>query len=449
MAWQEQSVMSLRQEFVELAGREDANVREVCRRAGISAKTGDTWLGRAAAGAAGLADRSRRPRAAPAKTAEATEARVLAVRAEHPPWGGRKIHWWPRQHGVADAPAPSTITDILRRHGLLALNPDAPRRWVRFAHAAPNDLWPLDFMGHRPVAEGRRVRPPTLRDDHSRFALLLAACACEQQAVVQGHLAGCFRRYGLPRAILTDTGPPWGTSGAGGLTAPEAWLLRLGVELWHGRAGHPQTQGEGERFHAPIAADVFARRTFADVPACQPAFAAFRATSNLERPHAALPDHATPASRDAASPRPSPAALPPVAYGPADRVRVVRGQGAISFGNRSWFVSRGLGGQPVAVRPTTDGHFRVYDGPRHVATIDPGDADEVYPMSPHTRYPSPRSLQRHRGIARSRQTSLHQQPITSSASCAGSLTPLPAGLRAGFRDPPICPLDMHSGRLLG
>jgi transposase InsO family protein len=91
-------------------------------------------------------------------------------------------------------------------------------------------------MGHRPVEDGQRVHPLTILDDHSRFALGLVACPDEQQTRVEAALTACFQRYGLPRAILTDNGPPWGTSGAGGLTALEAWLLRLGVALWHGRA---------------------------------------------------------------------------------------------------------------------------------------------------------------------------------------------------------------------
>ena len=378
MPWQEQSRMELRREFVELAGREGANVRELCRRYGISAKTGYKWIGRAAAGAAGLADRSRRPRTSPGQTAAGVEARILALRDEHPTWGGRKLHHRLRADGVSGVPAPSTITAILERHGLIASDPDAPRRWRRFEHAAPNDLWQLDFMGHRPVVEqGQRVHPLTLLDDHSRFALLLAACACEQQAVVRDHLAACFARYGLPRAILTDNGPPWGTSGAGGITALEAWLLRLGVELWHGRAYHPQTQGKVERLHRTIAADVFAHRHLPDLSACQGAFDAFRATYNHERPHEALGD-AVPASRFRSSPRPLPAALPEPAYRPDDQIRLVRAQGAIAFRGRSWFVGRGLIGLPVAVRPTTTaGRFQVVYCHREVATIDLTDPTEV------------------------------------------------------------------------
>lgn len=52
MPWQEVSTMSLRQEFVTLASQEGANIRALCRRFGISPKTGGSgvrvgvWRGR-------------------------------------------------------------------------------------------------------------------------------------------------------------------------------------------------------------------------------------------------------------------------------------------------------------------------------------------------------------------------------------------------------------------
>jgi len=46
MPWQEVSTVSLRQEFVMLATAEGANVRALCRRYGVSRKTGYKWLGR-------------------------------------------------------------------------------------------------------------------------------------------------------------------------------------------------------------------------------------------------------------------------------------------------------------------------------------------------------------------------------------------------------------------
>jgi len=347
----------------------------LCRRYGISRKTGYTWLRRAQAGDEKLADQSRRPRSSPRRTRPAHEAAVVRLRAAHPAWGGRKLHHRLVKQEMADAPAPSTITGILRRHGLLT--PDPPRRdVVRFERETANALGQMDFMGHRPMADGR-VHPMTVLDDHSRFALLLAACANEQQTTVQAHLTALFRRSGLPRAILTDNGSPWGTAGRGGLTAREAWLLRLGVEPWHGRPRHPQTQGKLERFHGTIAAEVFAQGPFTDLGQVQTAFDAFRAWYNHERPHDAL-DHHVPNTRSTASARSFSEKLPAIVYAAEDVVRIITEHGSLSWQGRRQFVSRGLAGQPVAVRPTQeDGRWDVSCCQRQVATIDLTLPEEV------------------------------------------------------------------------
>ncbi|WP_141710885.1 helix-turn-helix domain-containing protein, partial [Paraburkholderia nodosa] len=70
MPWNPRNTMNLRLEFVNLALQDGANRRELCRRFGISPKTGYKWLARHAQddGATALADRSRRPLQSPART---------------------------------------------------------------------------------------------------------------------------------------------------------------------------------------------------------------------------------------------------------------------------------------------------------------------------------------------------------------------------------------------
>jgi transposase len=97
--------MDSRAAFSKLALAEGANVSALCRRFGISRKTGYKWLGRVAAGA-GVADRSRRPRVSPERTAPASEGAVVALRARHPTWGGRKIRRRLLDLGGTAVPAP-------------------------------------------------------------------------------------------------------------------------------------------------------------------------------------------------------------------------------------------------------------------------------------------------------------------------------------------------------
>jgi len=121
MPWKELSIVSHRNEFVRLASLEGANVRELCRRFEVSPTTAYKWLDRyRAEGTAGLSDRSRAPRNSPEKTPEEIETAVLALRDQHPAWGGRKLRARLCALGHARVPAASTITAILRRHGRLS-----------------------------------------------------------------------------------------------------------------------------------------------------------------------------------------------------------------------------------------------------------------------------------------------------------------------------------------
>lgn len=119
MPWKEATPMSQRSEFVALAHGHGVSVAELARRFGISRKTAYKWLHREAIGES-LADRSRRPQASPTRPSEAMTAAVLALRRQHPCWGGRKLHRALCNEGHADVPAPSTITHLLHRHGLIA-----------------------------------------------------------------------------------------------------------------------------------------------------------------------------------------------------------------------------------------------------------------------------------------------------------------------------------------
>jgi hypothetical protein len=88
MGWKEFSIMSQRIEFVTLALKEDTNFSELCKRFGISRKTGYKFLYRyIEEGLNGLYDRSRRPRNSPNATDSEVEQLILGLRDTYPPWG--------------------------------------------------------------------------------------------------------------------------------------------------------------------------------------------------------------------------------------------------------------------------------------------------------------------------------------------------------------------------
>jgi transposase InsO family protein len=356
MPWGEVTRVSLREEFVQLAMQSGANRRELCRRFKISPKTAYKWLRRFKSnGREALNDRSRRPYRSPGRTDEATEQEVISLRTESLNcWGGRKLSRRLLDRGGPKL-APSTITKILHRHGLIEPERSAAAApWQRFERGIPNELWQMDFKGHFALLDGRRCHPLTVLDDHSRFALLLEACADERADSVQAALTTVFRRCGLPGAMLMDNGPPWGYSQEHSWTALSLWLVRLGIKVTHGRAYHPQTQGKDERFHRTLQFELLRHFNFTSLEHCQREFDRFRDRYNLERPHDAL-GLETPVSRYRISPLAFPATLPPIEYPAGLEVRKVDSDGRLRYRGQQFRVSKALRGLPVALRPLPDG----------------------------------------------------------------------------------------------
>jgi transposase InsO family protein len=363
MPWIAKDTMSLREEFVLLARQDGANRRELCRRFGISPQTAYKWLARHKQhGSDGLADISRRPKTSPRLTDTNLEQAVVALRQEHPCWGGRKLSRRLQDLGQPLL-APSTITSILHRHELISpQSSDAATPWQRFEHAAPNDLWQMDFKGCFQTSEGV-CHPLTVLDDHSRFNLGIRVCSEQRYRTVQAQLTEIFRRYGLPVRINTDNGAPWGAARQPGqLTELAIWLIRLGIRLSYSRPYHPQTNGKDERFHRTLKAEVLNGRSFYSLQEAQVAFDRWREIYNHQRPHEAL-QMATPTTRYQISHKAYPEELPEIEYGPKDTVVTVsKWGGEISFHGRDYKLSNPLAGLPVAIRPSgkTDGLYDVY-----------------------------------------------------------------------------------------
>ncbi len=364
MPWNEVSAVDLRREFVSLARNEGVNIRQLCQRFGISAKTGYKWLERfAQGGAESLADRSRRPHVSPHKTETELEQAVVTLRGKHPAWGGRKLARRLLDLGMVEVPSPSTVTEILRRHECLGVpgGEGTQRRYHRFEHEAPNQLWQIDFKS--PVRTPRGTcHPLTVLDDHSRYNLVLHVCRKPGMKEVQPALIEAFRRYGLPIRINGDNGSPWGSprEHTHGLSKLSVWLIRLGIRVSHSRPYHPQTNGKDERFHRSLDREVLDVKGFADHLHLQTELDQWRRCYNHERPHEALA-LAVPATRYQPSPLVYPEKLPAIKYAPGDTVVRVKWNGEYwAFGRRGK-VSNALTGLDIALRPTSQNTEGVYD----------------------------------------------------------------------------------------
>lgn len=371
MPWKEVTTLSSKKEFVLMAMQVGANISQLCREFGISRKTGYKWLKRyQAEGEQGLANHSRRPHHSPDRSSDETEAKVMKVRKAHPTWGGRKIKAYLERKEGSRMPSASTITAILRRNEQIDPAESSKHRpFQRFEMEQPNQLWQMDFKGYFALEEGGYCHPLTVLDDHSRFLLGLRACPDEARATVQAQLSEIFRSYGLPDRMLMDNGAPWGDDAYTHHTIFTAWLIRLGVQVSHGRPYHPQTQGKDERLHRTLQDELLKRHNMINLPICQSHFDHWRDMYNCERPHEAL-QMQVPISRYLPSLRPFPEVLPPILYEPGDIVRKVGQSGKISFHGRAFRIGKAFRYNPVALRPAEcDGEFDVFFCTQKVAHL--------------------------------------------------------------------------------
>lgn len=370
MPWEVCSAVSQREEFIRFTSQAEVSLSELCRRFGVSRTTGYKWLARSQLDLE-MTDRSRKPHTSPKRTEPEIEALICALRRKHPAWGGRKLHHFLRRKGQTPLPAPSTITRILQREGLLDPNRRQHRDWQRFEAAAPNHLWQMDFKGPLRTGDGDRFAL-TVLDDHSRFNLCLAICPDQTRETVQTQLERVFRTYGLPDCILSDNGPPWGShiDGMRRFTRLAAWLMRQQIIVSHGRPAHPQTQGKDERFHGTYNRELLALHVvWPEAERLVVESDAWRDLYNWERPHEAIANE-PPSTRYVPSSRPYLESPGPFEYPTGDQIRKVVEGGIISFHGRTYRVGRAFTGEPVALRAAGDGEWDVYYHLQRIRRLD-------------------------------------------------------------------------------
>ena len=369
MPWEEKTVSDQRAEFVARVIMGEESMSELCRAYGISRPTGYKWVERYRNGE-NLCDRSHAPFARPFRTDPEMEQRILKVRRDHETWGPRKIRRHLLDTGVVDAlPAPSTIGDILKRHGQIDEAASAQHTpWKRFEYDEPNALWQMDYKGHFALGNGQRCHGLTILDDHSRFSLCLDAKENEQWEPTKASLIRVFEEFGIPDAILCDNGSPW-SDNKGGYTPFEIWMMQMGVAPMHGRPLHPQTQGKDERFHRTLKEDLLLRKALADLEEAQREFDAFRYCYNYERPHGALAldvpaKHYRPSKRSYIPDPKEPE------YDSGKNLRKVNCKGYISIHRHRYYLSESFIGRYIELRETADDIAVLAYGDFEVARID-------------------------------------------------------------------------------
>jgi len=374
MTWKTSSVVDERMRFICALRDSDESFSQLCAQFGISRKTGYKWVERyEAGGPQALNNEPSGPKSSKFSTPAPIVARLLEARKLHPRWGPKKLRAWLLHNDSSLVlPAPSTIGELLKRHGLIASvrrrRPRAPfTRSSLSACDRPNAVWCVDFKGHFALGNGARCYPLTLSDGFSRYLLKCEALSRTRFQDVQPHFECAFREFGLPLRIRSDNGPPFSTVAPGGLSELSVWWIRLGIVPELIEPAHPEQNGRHERMH----------RTLLEV--CDPpandhllqqlAFDRWRREFNEERPHEAL-EQTPPGRSYSHSPRAMPTEGQCPVYPPDWKVRWVDKKGELSFEGREVRVGPVLAREPIGLEQQGETLWHAWYGPVRLGSLD-------------------------------------------------------------------------------
>lgn len=354
MPWLESSALEQRTRFIEDHLTGHWTLAELCRRYGISRKTGYKWVGRhESLGDDGLVALSRAPKSCPHRLPGDLVARIVALRSAHPTWGPKKL----RALLMAEAPpygvpATSTVGAVLERYGLVV--PRKRRRGPPLRETPltepghPNHVWSADYKGDFQTRDGVRCYPLTISDAHSRFLLRCQGMTNPRAPETARIFLSTFREYGLPDFMRTDNGPPFAGSGAGGLSKLAVWFIKLGVKPERIQMGHPEQNGRHERMHRTLKEEAISPPKH-NLGAQQRAFNQFRREYNEQRPHESL-GQKPPATAYTPSPRPYPRRVPSIEYAEDAIVRKITPSGILKWRDQRIWVSESLIGEYVELK---------------------------------------------------------------------------------------------------
>jgi len=375
MPWVKIDVMDHKKQFIRDALTCVIPFKQLCTQHGISTVTGYKIKKRfLEEGYEGLQERSRRPKHAVNKLDEDSVCRIIKLRVAHPTWGPEKLRVLFVRSVPLHAPSMSTIKRVLAKAGLVR----AYRARRRFATGSlprlqtcptrPNELWTVDFKGWW-ATQADRCEPLTVRDAFSRFVLCAKAMTTIRTDVVQACFVEIFKRYGLPDAIHTDNGSPFGsTRSVLGLTRLSAWWVSLGIQLSRSRPGHPQDNGAHERMHRDMEAELRPRIEHSSA-ATQMLLDEWVHQFNYLRPHHALQGRC-PSELYRNSDKRFHGSPKAIVYPPHLLSRLVDSNGCIRIDNTLVFISTGLRGWNVGLLTKPGQTYQVWFDSLLMGTLD-------------------------------------------------------------------------------
>jgi hypothetical protein len=188
--------------------------------------------------------------------------------------------------------------------------------------------------------------------DHvSRYVLACQALSSTRFEEAWPVVERIFREHGLPVAMQSDNGPPFG-SPQGRVSAFSVHLMMYGVLPVFGRPGRPQDNGSHERMHREVKREA-TRPPSKSTRDQQARFNEFVHRYNFERPHEGIAME-RPANVYRPSPRSFPRRRPTPQYPLHFETRRVSGGGYIKWRNRKIFIASPLEDQLLGIEPAAD-----------------------------------------------------------------------------------------------
>ena len=222
----------------------------------------------------------------------------------------------------------------------------------------PNDVWTVDFKGPMTPSGSPKLEPLTVFDLASRFGLMARQLAAKDCRCTRSAFQELFHRYGLPRAIQVDNGPPFGSEGPLGLTRLTVEWMLLGIHVQFGRPSCPQDNPEHERWHRTMQRDVVLTPT-SGKETWQARLNRFLQIYNTDRAHHALGlklpcDLYRPSRRRLLRPKPR-------RKYPANWTTIrLNAKGCLWWQKKVRHIGIAFGTQLLGLRPTEPGQCEVY-----------------------------------------------------------------------------------------
>lgn len=362
---------------------ESVSVTRLCEELGISRQTFYVyWRRYQQEGLPGLVPRSRAAQRHPNQIGAAMEQ--LIVDTHHDlagqglDAGARSVWGWLTRAG-RQPPSARTVHRVLRRHGLVTVQPQKRPRSAtrRFQARQPNGCWQLDGMDWT-LADHTAVKVIRLIDDHSRKVFRSVIAPSESGEAAWQCLTAAIDRHGPPAMLLSDNSLAFNGIRRGVVVDVQKRLRILGVAQVASSYDHPGTCGKAEREHQTMQKWLTAHPPATTMEDLQRIVDAYDEIYNSNRPHQALGGITTPDERYAASPKAVPADHPLPEQPRQMRQVTVSSRGTVSAGGTPTghhievHIGREWEGTPVTVARNGN-HVAVFHRNTliHSTSIDP------------------------------------------------------------------------------